>query len=63
MKVQDLFIDDRKGKVLLKAKKRKENNPVRSKTTKHNSFIDVFGGMAGYPINAQGNADSSTTPG
>ena len=40
---------DKRTEALLKASKRKKNNPKNSKTTKLNSFIDVFGGMADYP--------------
>lgn len=60
MKLVDLFNDSRKGKVLLKALNRKKNNPKQSKTTKYNTFIDVFGGMVNYPSTSQVNPDSST---
>ncbi len=33
---------------MFKAVKKKKNNPKDSKTTKLGSFIDTFGGMAGY---------------
>ena len=42
-----LAADDKLTVVKLGALKKKKNNPVKSKTTKLNSFIDVFGGMAG----------------
>lgn len=34
--------------VMFKAIKRKKNNPKNSKTTKMDSFIDVFHGIGGY---------------
>ena len=40
--------DDKLTAVKIHAKKRKENNPKVSKNTKIKTFIDVFGGMAGY---------------
>jgi hypothetical protein len=49
-----LAADDKLAVVKLGALKKKKNNPVKSKTTKMNSFIDMFGGMAGY-----GNARSA----
>jgi len=41
--------DDRKTEIMMIAAKKKKNNSRKSKTTKIDSFIDVFGGMAGYP--------------
>ncbi len=54
MKINEVLPDDRLTLVNIKALKKKKNNPKPSKTTKMNSFIDVFGGMAGYdsPDNA-----------
>jgi len=40
--------EDKAMEVKFHAKRKKKNNPVKSKTTKMNSFLDVFGGMAGY---------------
>ena len=55
MKVRDLLKvdvrDQRDGKrnqILRKALLRKKTNPIPSKTTFSNSWIDVFGGMVGY---------------
>ncbi len=48
MKINEVLPDDRLTLVNIKALKKKKNNPKPSKTTKMNSFIDVFGGMAGY---------------
>lgn len=42
-----LAADDKLTVVKIKAVKKKKNDPIKSKTTKMNSFIDVFGGMAG----------------
>lgn len=39
---------DKRTLIALHAKKRKKQNPIESKTTSKNSFIDVFGGMVGY---------------
>jgi len=43
-----LSADDKLTLVKFKTTKKKKNNPIKSKTTKMNSFIDVFGSMAGY---------------
>ena len=48
MKVCEVLANDKLVGVMFKAIKRKKNNPKKSKTTKIGSFIDVFGGMAGY---------------
>lgn len=48
MKVCEVLASDKLISVMFKAIKRKKNNPKKSKTTKLGSFIDVFGGMAGY---------------
>jgi len=49
MKVDEvLAADDKLTLVKFKATKKKKNNPIKSKTTKMNSFIDVFGSMVGY---------------
>lgn len=55
MKVKDLLdvdpCDNKEAKtksVLRKALKKKRTNPQASKTDRLSSFIDVFGGMAGY---------------
>ena len=44
---------DKRTRVKLHALKRKKKNPIESKTTSLNSFIDVFGGMAGYDSTSQ----------
>jgi hypothetical protein len=46
---------DKEVKTKLHTMRRKKNNPVKSRTTKLDSFIDVFGGMSGY-----GGSSSST---
>jgi len=48
MKVCDIFVENKANLIKIRAKIRKKNNPIPSKTTKLSSFIDVFGGMAGY---------------
>ena len=48
MTVNEILADEKLAGVKLKAVKKKKNNPIASKTTKLNSFIDVFGGMVGY---------------
>lgn len=45
--------EDKAMEVKFHAKRKKKNNPIKSKTTKMNSFLDVFGGMAGYPTAAE----------
>jgi hypothetical protein len=49
MLVNEILADDKLMGIKIKAKKKKKNNPTKSKTTKLGSFIDVFGGMANYP--------------
>lgn len=49
MKIYEVLASDKMVPIMLSAKKRKKNNPKRSKTTRLGSFIDMFGGMAGYP--------------
>lgn len=49
MKVHEVLAADKLILVKFVAIKKKKNNPIKSKTTKIGSFIDVFGGMAGYP--------------
>lgn len=41
--------NDKRIEIIFRAVKKKKNNPKKSKTTKLDSFIDTFGGMAGYP--------------
>jgi len=48
VKVNEVLADDKLTLVNIIALRKKKNNPKPSKTTKMNSFIDVFGGMAGY---------------
>jgi len=50
MKVCEIMLspEDKAMEVQFIARRKKKNNPKESKTTKMNSFIDVFGGMAGY---------------
>ncbi len=48
MKVCEVLGSDKFIQTMFMAKRRKKNNPKKSKTTKMNSFIDTFGGMAGY---------------
>ena len=64
MKLNEVISADDKSKVMaIKAKRRKKNNPKPSKTTKLNSFIDVFGGMSGYDSPEQkGTVNPSTNP-
>ena len=57
MKLKDLFGTQKGGRIAFHADKRKHKNPVPSKTTKLNSFIDVFGGMAGYSAKDSVHAD------
>jgi len=46
--------------VKIGAAKKRKNNPKKSKTTKMNSFIDVFGGMVGTPApGSDGSVDPS----
>ncbi len=45
--------EDKKTEIMFTATKKKKNNPKKSKTTKIGSFIDVFGGMAGYQTPAE----------
>jgi len=55
MKIDEvLAADDKLSVIKIKAAKKKKANPIKSKTTKLKSFIDVFGGMAG--ISAPGSA-------
>jgi len=48
MTINEILGDDKFIQVMFQAKRRKKSNPKKSKTTKMNSFIDTFGGMAGY---------------
>jgi len=48
MLVNEVIAADKLIGIKFKARKKKKNNPAESKTTKMGSFIDVFGGMAGY---------------
>ncbi len=48
MKVYEVLAQDKLTGVMFKAIKKKKNNPKKSKTTEIGSFIDVFGGLAGY---------------
>lgn len=47
MKVNEVLAADKLTLVKFKALKKKKSNPKASKTTRMNTFIDVFGGMAG----------------
>lgn len=59
MTVNEVLAGDKLVLVKIVAAKKKKANPLKSKTTKMNSFIDVFGGMAG--IDAPGQ-DGSVNP-
>ncbi len=52
MKVNEVLFEtsaaDKLTGIMFKAIKKKKNNPRNSKTTKMDSFIDVFGGISGY---------------
>ncbi len=48
MMVHEVLGSDKFIQTMFMAKRRKKNNPKKSKTTKMNSFIDTFGGLAGY---------------
>ena len=60
MKVNEVLAADKLIGVKFKAKKKKKNNPKASKTTRFNSFIDVFGGMAGYDKPGSGGSVNPT---
>ena len=54
MKILEIFsATDKRTLIKLHARKRKKKNPIESKTTSLGSFIDVFGGMAGYDSTSQ----------
>ena len=63
MKVCEVLASDKLISVMFKAIKRKKNNPKKSKTTKLDSFIDVFGGMAGYDSPSGKGSVNPTTSG
>ncbi len=60
MKVDEVIGTDKLIQVMFKAMKKKKNNPKKSKTTASNSFIDVFGGLAGYD-NPSGGGEGGMT--
>ncbi len=49
MKVNEILTKSKLDLVKIIAHKKKKNNPIPSKTTKLTSFIDIFGGIGGYP--------------
>lgn len=57
-----LAAGDKMTLVNIKAAKKKKQNPKKSKTTKLGSFIDIFGGIAGYPgLGDDGSVTTSAT--
>lgn len=60
MKVSDILRRTKGSPISFHAAKRKKNNPVASKTTRLNNFVDVFGGMAGYSSQNTVNPDSGS---
>jgi hypothetical protein len=64
MKVNEILNEtsasDKLTLVNFKALKKKKNNPKKSKTTRKNTFIDVFGGMAGLDAPGGGGSINPT---
>lgn len=56
-----LTAGDKMTLVNIKASKKKKTNPKASKTTKLGSFIDMFGGIAGYPGPGDDGSVNATT--